>query len=106
MQETNQILSSLGPNAVESERLSRLLQSAYQGRYDPLELEQALNRFKDSLSNPLNHPTPDIQTQQQIQNNRSYQLPGIYQKVNISDDDLIIVCLLSFILYIHIIYII
>eukprot|EP01084_Bolivina_argentea_P271085 461134_1 len=85
----NLILQELGTNAVESQSLSHLLQSAYQGRYDPSELQQALDKHKDSLSNPLSHKHRDDTSMQYIVNNRNnYQLDGISQRFQLSDQDL------------------
>ena len=53
--EQNVILSELGAKDFECIALSRLLQSAWQGRYDAVQLQQALNKHKDSLCNPLRH---------------------------------------------------
>eukprot|EP01084_Bolivina_argentea_P000233 447_1 len=87
--ERNVLPQELGANAVECQNLSHLLQSAYQGRYDPIELQQALNKHKDSLSNPLWHKTRNNETTQFIDKNRhNYQLDGIYRPIQLSNEDI------------------
>ena len=82
------LLHELGANAVECHQLSHLLQQAYQGRYDALTLKQALNKHQESLSNPLKHKTRDDPSMQEIVNNRNnYQL-DMYNKMQLTDQDL------------------
>ena len=71
LSEQTRLLQELGTNAVECATLSHLLQSAYQGRFDSLELQQALNQHRDSLSNPLCHKQRDAQSMKIIVDNRN-----------------------------------
>ena len=93
LSDQNILLHELGANSVECHALSQLLQYAYQGRYDAIELQQALSKHQESLSNPLSHKQRDEASMRFIADNRNnYQLDGIYrQQMQLTDQDLIMV---------------
>ena len=93
------LLNELGVNAVECHSLSRLLQQAYQSRYDPLELQQSLNKHQESLSNPLKHKERDEPSMQFIVNNRNNYSLDMYKKIQLTDQDLILVHSISISLF-------
>lgn len=101
MLQQQSLLNELGANAVECHQLSHLLQQAYQGRYNPVTLQQALQKHQESLLNPLRHKGRDEGSMQEIVNNRNnYQL-DMYRKMQLTDQDLNLVFNISIIFIIQ-----
>ena len=88
-------LSDFGANAFECQQLSNLLELAYKGRYDSIKLQQALNKHKESLSNPLKFKPRNDASMQQIANNRNNYPISFGKTISLNDQDLTLVCFFS-----------